>query len=104
MSWWQYIPGVNSIGEAVQGNFGQAGKDLLWNPALSDAGSAIKNAYEKPFDEKRKGYDAIIAQSQQLKAERQARKDKTYAQAEEQYRPAREALAAVYGDPKSWKL
>lgn len=101
MSWYDYIPGLANIHSAAQGNWSDA---LDPFQAVENAGGAIKHAYDAPFDQKREGYDAVTAQSQRLKAERQARKDKTYAQAEEQYRPAREALAAVYGDPKSWKL
>lgn len=99
--WTDYVPGLAQIHSAAQGK---------WSDALDpfqpyeNIYSKAKDAYDAPFDEKRKGYDAVIDQSQKLKAERMARKDKTYDMAEEKYRPAREAIAAVYGDPKSWKL
>jgi hypothetical protein len=72
--------------------------------AAGDAGRKIADAYGEPFDEKRRGYDAVAERAEQIKQERMARKDKTYAMAEEKYRPTREALAAVYGDPRTWKL
>lgn len=72
--------------------------------AVRDAAGNIVDAYNAPFDEKRRGYDAVAERAEQIKQERMARKDKTYAMAEEKYRPTREALAAVYGDPKTWKL
>lgn len=101
MSWYDYLPGVANVADAFRGDWKGAINPL---DAQFNIGGAVKDAYNAPFDQKRAGYDAVIDQSQKLKAERMARKDKTYAQAEEQYRPAREALAAVYGDPRSWKL
>ncbi len=105
-----YIPGVNTIDDAAHGRWGDAGKNLATGglyglgKGIGKGVEAIGDAYGAPFDEKRLGYDVIGEQLQGLKKERMARKDKTYAMAEEKYRPAREALAAVYGDPKTWKL
>lgn len=99
--WADYVPGVANTKAAIEGR---------WSDALDPFQSTenIYGAYRKanaePFDEKREGYDAVIAETQRLKAERMARKDKTYNMAEEKYRPAREAIDAVYGDPKNWKL
>ena len=101
MSWYNYVPGVANVAAAVNGDWRNAIDPFQ---AYENIGGAVKNAYDAPFDRKREGYDAVIDQSQKLKAERMARKDKTYAMAEEQYRPTREAIAAVYGDPRSWKL
>ena len=105
-----YIPGVNTIDDAVHGRWKDAGLNLatgglygLGN-GIATGVDAIRNAYSAPFDEKRAGYDAVAARAEQIKQERIARKDKTYAMAEEKYRPTREALAAVYGDPSQWKL
>lgn len=68
------------------------------------ASESMDDANKSAHDEKRQGYDQVIARAEQLKQERMARKDRTYEMADEKYRPTRAALAAVYGDPESWKL
>lgn len=108
----RYIPGVAQVEAGLDGNW-QGAVNPFQNvtnlagdavDGVVDVAGNIKDAYTAPFDEKRRGYDAVAERAEQIKQERMARKDKTYAMAEEKYRPTREALAAVYGDPKSWKL
>lgn len=72
--------------------------------AASDAFHSVKDAYNKPFEEKAAGYDAIAARAEQIKQERIARQQATLQQTMAAYEPARKAISAVYGDPSTWKL
>lgn len=67
---------------------------------IGDVVDTVNDAYAK----KAEGYDAIRAETERLKKERMGQKDFAYNLADSKYQPTREAIAAVYGDPKSWKL
>lgn len=115
-NFWDAVPVVASARDIGQGRSGwETLADLTVAAPLITGGRALapkikqgfnklKNAYDAPFDEKRAGYDAVADRAQQIKQERMARQDQTYARADAKYAPARSALSAVYGDPKSWKL
>jgi hypothetical protein len=108
------IPGVNTIKDAVTGNWGDAAKNFATGGLYGTANTAvngvkgiasgIKNAYDKPFEEQKAGYQAVIDQANQIKQERLARQQATLAAVNQQYAPANKAISAVYGDPSTWKL
>ncbi len=54
--------------------------------------------------QKASGIDALIAQSEKIKQQRIARQQATLQQSMAASQPARDAIAAVYGPPSSWKL
>lgn len=56
------------------------------------------------YAQKAAGYDAIRAETNRLQGERRADKDRAYQLQMQAYEPSRKALAAVYGDPSTWKL
>jgi len=66
--------------------------------------SAAKDAYSAPFDEKRKGFDAVSAAAEQVKQQRIARQQETLQKSLAALDPTRKAIAAVYGDPSTWSL
>jgi hypothetical protein len=118
-TYWDYVPGVSNARGVARGDWGAAidptGGGYNAVRDIRDAGSAvgkwaegvggdIKDAFNKPYEDKAKGYDAIRAETDRLKKERMAQKDFAYNLADSKYQPSRDALAAVYGDPKSWRL
>jgi hypothetical protein len=54
--------------------------------------------------QKLQGIDALIAQSEKIKQARLARQQAQLAATHEASQPARDAIAAVYGPPSSWRL
>lgn len=97
MAWYDYVPGVS---EFSQGNIGQGLLDVGTLGLYDDAKGDVKGAYDK----KAQGYDAVIAQAAANKADRIKRQQDTYDLADSKLAPSRAALAAVYGDPSTWKL
>ena len=79
-------------------------KGALGFDNIADAGDYIGGALDAPYNKKEEGYDAIRAETERLKGVRQGQKDFAYNLADSKYDPARRALDAVYGDPRSWKL
>jgi hypothetical protein len=67
-------------------------------------GQWVHDKIDAPYEEKKKGYDAIRDEIAGLKRERQGQKDFAYNLADSKYEPARQAIKALYGDPASWKL
>jgi hypothetical protein len=105
MSWGflDAIPGVNTVKDVVTGNWGDAAKNAVTG-GLYGTATSIKGAYDKPFDEQKAGYQAVIDQANAIKQQRIARQQATLASVNQQYAPANKAIAAVYGDPSTWKL
>ncbi len=116
-----YIPGVSNVEGIAQGDLGKAlagpvyqgAEDLgiapssdwsTWGNLASDIGHGIGHAINKPYDEKRKGYDAVMGMVDADKAERYGQKQKSYDLQMQAYDPTRKAIAALYGDPANWKL
>ena len=99
--WTNYIPGVDNTKQLLQGNFGKA-----LDPAdfAVNAYGAIKNAYDKPFDEKRQAYDQVGQMSQEIQQKRMQRQQDILRQTLAARDPERNAINAVYGDPRQWKL
>lgn len=64
----------------------------------------IVHAVNKPYEDKRAGYDAIQAKVLELQAKREQQKKYAYDLANQAFEPSRKAMAAVYGDPSTWKL
>ncbi len=101
--------------DALQGDWSGAGENLLESVPgvqtgedlykMGRAGArAIGRAVNAPYDEKRKGYDAVMGMVDADKAERYGQKQKSYDLQMQAYDPTRKAIAALYGDPANWKL
>jgi len=109
---WDYVPvaaGARSLARGESGWKAAAGftplapQFALGEDIVSVAKKA-KGAVDDVYGEKAKGYDAIRAEVERLKQERKGQKDFAYNLANSKYQPTRDAIAAVYGDPKGWKL
>lgn len=70
--------------------------ESMWNGA--------RDAFNAPYEQKARGYDAIRGEVDRLKGERKAQKDYAYQLADSKFEPTRKAISAIYGDPSGWKL
>ncbi len=121
---WDYVPLAAGARDIAQG------KGLSWETALDltpaapfvsgaqdlyrgakyvggkirDGFGGVADAVNDAYAKKAEGYDAIRAETERLKGVRQGQKDFAYNLADSKYQPTRDAIAAVYGDPRSWKL
>ncbi len=59
---------------------------------------------EDAYAKKAEGYDAIRAETNRLQEGRRGDMDRAYALQMKAHEPSRKALAALYGDPSTWKL
>lgn len=118
MAIWDYSPAkvlYDSGRSAAEGDFSGAADALgrytvpyRLGKAGYDKGKELyadaKDAINAPYKKAEEGFDVILGQLGNLKQERLARKDKTYADANAQYDETRSAMQAVYGDPRTWRL
>jgi hypothetical protein len=109
---WDYVPvvsGARSFAKGDENPLISAGK-LLPTPLApiiqggEDLYHGYKNAQNDAYDSKRKGYDDVSAMAEQMKQERLKRQQDTYQQGMAALDPERNAIKALYGEPKSWKL
>jgi len=106
---WDYVPLVSAARHVARGDSGAEvlGGLGVWAPAVAGATDiyhAVKPKVDAAYGQKAAGYDAIRAEVERLKQERKGQKDFAYNLANSKYQPTRDAIAAVYGDPKGWKL
>jgi len=118
MAWYDHVlnavPGVNAAYDAITGDWKGAGANLLTGglygtvdqgvKGVKAVGGAIKDAVNAPYDEKRAGYDKIMSDVDRLKGERQGQRDFAYNLASSKLAPTQDAIDALFGPPKSWKL
>jgi hypothetical protein len=71
---------------------------------VKNIGNSIKNAYDAPFEQKKAGYQAVQDQAAAYEQQRRNQQQVTLAQTLAQYDPAKKAMAAVYGDPSTWRI
>ena len=113
------VPLLNIPYAASNGDWGEAGADALTGGFYGTAnqgselvtGKSIpgwigeaKDAYTAPFNEKRQAIDQVSQMAGNIKQERIKRQQDILAQTLAARDPERQAIAAMYGDPKSWKL
>ena len=105
---WDIMPVIGGIK-----NLYEAGKDVKngdWKSAGKDALSAISPTaaeaigYQDAADEKRSAYDHVQQNIDRIKQERQGMRDFAFNKADAMYDPTKKAIAALYGDPATWKL
>ncbi len=106
-SFWDQLPVVGSAKKLYEtgkdianGDWSEAGKDFISQDPIVGEVIGTQDAY----DEKAKGYDAVQAAAQRMKAERMAQKEAAMAKVEAALDPTKKAMAAVYGDPSTWRL
>ena len=92
-----YLPGSDAYGG------GRTLGDVIGG-GISDAWSGAKNAFNAPYEEKKKGMQSIQDNVLRMQAERMAQKDRAYKMATDAMAPAHAAQLAVYGDPSTWRL
>lgn len=71
---------------------------------IEDAFGGIKNAVNRPYEEKARGLEHMQGLLGNLKKERQDRIESVYGRANSQFDDTRKAMAAMYGDPSQWRL
>ena len=87
--------------DVKNGDWSEAGKDFA-SSGDPIVGEVIGE--QDAYDEKAKGYDAVQAAAERMKAERMAQKEAAMAKVEAALAPTKKAMAAVYGDPSTWRL
>lgn len=110
MSWYDYVPGVGTIAQLAQGNYGNAAKDQFsagsplgmagrWVGGQIEDGGHASFGDMMGWTDKEKGYDQAI-----LDAKAAGEKAKNFQmegldRAENYYAPARAMNTAIYGSP-----
>ena len=92
----------NLAGDALTAGWYGTGQEAV--KAGKAGWSALKNAYDAPFEEKRAAYDRVGQMSQEIQQKRIQRQQDILRQTLAARDPERNAINAVYGDPKNWKL
>jgi hypothetical protein len=95
-SFYDYIPGVGSVVEAIKGNYKQAGIDLL---PLGPAAQAVAGKYAGAINEQKQGDQTAAAQAQALGTSLNAQDMQGLGAAESFFGPAKQAITAAYGAP-----
>ena len=113
------IPGVNTVYDVTNGDWGEAAANLGTGGLYGTANQVVEgatgkgipahlgdawDAYKAPFDEKRQAYDQVSQMAGDIKQQRIARQQDTLKQVLAARDPERKAINALYGDPSTWKL